>query len=125
MPFVTFTVRRGLGAADKSRLSEAMMEAQVAAGYRRADSFQRFLEVDHDDLVTDARFPGYATDRTGRFMVVEVVISSGTPAATAATIADEAVRLFGERLHLAPQDILFVFHQVEPSLPRFPAASIK
>ena len=24
MPFVTFTVRRGLGAADKSRLSEAM-----------------------------------------------------------------------------------------------------
>jgi ribosome-binding ATPase YchF (GTP1/OBG family) len=30
MPFVTFTVRRGLSAADKSRLSEAMLEAQVA-----------------------------------------------------------------------------------------------
>ena len=30
----------------------------------------------------------------------------------------------GERLHLAPQDILFVFHEVEPNLPRFPAASI-
>ena len=36
MPFVTFTVRRGLSAADKSRLSEAMLEAQVAAGYHRA-----------------------------------------------------------------------------------------
>jgi hypothetical protein len=35
------------------------------------------------------------------------------------------VRLFGERLHLAPQDILFVFHEVEPNLPRFPAASIR
>jgi len=72
----------------------------------------------------DPRFSDYATDRTDRFMVVEVVISSGRPTGTAATIADEAVRIFGERLHLAPQDILFVFHEVEPNLPRFPAASI-
>ena len=57
-------------------------------------------------------------------MVVEVIISSGRPTATATTIADEAVRLFGERLHLAPQDILFVFHEVEPNLPAFPTASL-
>ncbi len=123
MPFVTFTVRRGLSAADKSRLSEAMLEAQVTAG--RADRFHRFLEVDRDDLLIDPRFPDYAMDRTDRFMVVEVIISSGRPTGTAATIADEAVRLFGERLHLAPRDILFVFHEVEPNLPRFPAASIR
>ena len=43
MPFVTFTVRRGLSASDKSRLSEAKLEAQVAAGYHRADRFHRFL----------------------------------------------------------------------------------
>jgi hypothetical protein len=120
MPFVTFTVRRGLGAADKSCLSEAMMEAQKAAGYQRSDSFHRFLEVGHDDLLVDPRFPGYATDRTDRFMIVEVVISRGRPAGIAATLADEAVRLFGERLDLAPQDILFVFHGVDPKLPRFP-----
>jgi hypothetical protein len=97
MPFVTFTVRRGLSAADKSRLSEAMLEAQVAAGYHRADRFHRFLEVDRDDPLVDPRFPDYATDRTDRFMVVEVVISSGRPTGTAAAIAHEAVRLFGER----------------------------
>ena len=50
MPFVTFTVRRGLSAADKSRLSEAMLEAQVAAGYHRADRFHRFLEIDRDEF---------------------------------------------------------------------------
>ena len=124
MPFVTFTVRRGLSATDKSRLSEAMLEAQVAAGYHRADRFHRFLEVGQDDLLIDPRFPDYATDRTDRFMVVEVVISRGRPEGAAATIADEAVRLFGERLHLAPQDVLFIFSEVEPNLPRFPAASI-
>jgi phenylpyruvate tautomerase PptA (4-oxalocrotonate tautomerase family) len=58
-------------------------------------------------------------------MVVEVVISRGRSTGTAAAIADEAVRLFGERLHLAPQDVLFVVHEVEPNLPRFPAASIR
>ena len=124
MPFVTFTVRRGLSAADKSRLSAAMLEAQMAAGYDRTDRFHRFVEVGQDDLLVDLRFPDYATDRTDRFMVVEVIISSARPAGTAATIADEAVRLFGERLHLAPQDILFVFHEVAPNLPRFPAASL-
>jgi hypothetical protein len=124
MPFVTFTVRHGLSPADKFRLSEAMLEAQVAAGYHR-DRFHRFLEVDQDDLLVDPRFPEYETDRTDRFMVVEVDISSGRPTGTAARIADEAVRLFGERLHLAPQDILFVFHEVEPNGPRFPAASIR
>ena len=123
MPFVTFTVRRGVSAADKSRLSEAMLEAQVAAGDHPADRFHRFLEVDQDDLLVDPRFPDYATDRTDRFMVVEVVISSGRPTETAAIIADEAVRLFGEHLHLALEDVLFVFHEVAPSLPRFPAAS--
>jgi Tautomerase enzyme len=124
MPFVTFTVRRGFGAADKSRLSEAMLEAQVAAGFQRADHFHRFLEVDRDDLVADPRFPDYTADRTDRFMVVEVIISKGRPTGTAATIANEAVKLFGERLNLAPQDVLFIFHEVEPALPRFPAASI-
>ena len=124
MPFVTFTVRRGLGAAEKSRFSEAMLEAQMAAGFHRADLFHRFIEVGQDDLLVDPRFPDYATDRTDRFMVVEVVISRGRPAGTAAAIADEAVRLFGERLHLAPQDVLFVFNEVEPNLPRFPAAPI-
>jgi len=54
-------------------------------------------------------------------MVIEVIISRGRSAGTAATIGDTAVKLFGERLHLAPQDVLFVFHEVEPNLPRFPA----
>jgi hypothetical protein len=116
MPLVTFTVRRGLSASDKSRLSEAMLEAQVTAGYHRGDRFHRFLEVEWDDLLVDPRFPDYATDRIGRFMVVEVILSGRRPTGTAATIAGEAVRLFGERLHLAPQDILFAFYEVEPNL---------
>src|SRR3982074_3924669 len=86
MPFVPFPVRRGLSAADKSRLSGAMLEAQAAAGYHRADRFHRFLEVDQDDLLVDPCFPDYATDRTDRFMVVEVVSSRGGPTATPAAI---------------------------------------
>ena|SRR5579859_7297724 len=82
MPLVTFTVRRGLGAAEKPSLSEAMLDAQVAAGFERGDLFHRFVEVGQDDLLADARFPDYPTDRTGRFMVVEIVISRGRPAGT-------------------------------------------
>jgi hypothetical protein len=42
MPFVTFTVRRGLSAADKSRLSEAMLEAQVAPAITQPTAFTAF-----------------------------------------------------------------------------------
>jgi hypothetical protein len=58
-------------------------------------------------------------------VVIEVIISSGRPTGTAATIADEAVRLFGECLRLAPHDIPLLFLEVEPNHPRFPAASIR
>jgi hypothetical protein len=101
MPVITFTVRRGLSASQKSRLSEAMLEAQVAAGFERNDLFHRFLEVGPSDLLVDPRYPGYETDRTDRFVLVEVITSAGRPAGTAATMADEAVRLFGERLCLS------------------------
>ena len=72
MPFVTFTVRCGLSTADKFHFSAAMIEAQVAAGFHRDDLFHRFLEVDHGNLLADPRFPDYTTDRTDRFIVVEV-----------------------------------------------------
>jgi hypothetical protein len=74
MPVITFTVRRGLSASQKSRLSEAMLEAQVPAGFERNDLFHRFLEVDPSDLLVDPRCPGYETDRTDRFVLLEVII---------------------------------------------------
>jgi len=45
MPFVTFTVRRGFSAADKSRLSEAMLEAPSdRPAITQPTAFHRFLE---------------------------------------------------------------------------------
>jgi hypothetical protein len=123
MPVVTFTVRRGLSASEKTSLSQAMLDAQVAAGFEKNDLFHRFLDVEPGDLLVDARYPAYAADRTDRFVLVEVIISAGRPPAVAQMMADEAVRLFGERLGLAPQDILFVFQEVDPKSPRFPGQS--
>lgn len=122
MPVVTFTLRRGRSTAEKALLSEAMMEALVAAGYDAADRFHRFLELDPGDLLVDARFPSYAEPRTERFMMVEVVISRGKPPRTAPVIAETAMGLFERRLGLAPQDVMFVFNEVSPDLPRYPVA---
>ena len=90
-------------------------------------AFTAFSRLDRDDLLVDPRFPDYpATDRTDRFMVVEVIISSGRhDKGNRRRYCGRSGQTFGERLHLAPQDILFVFHEVEPNLPRFPAASIR
>jgi hypothetical protein len=55
----------------------------------------------------------------------EIRSSRSGPMGTATTIVEEAVRLVWERLHLAPRHVLFVFDDVEPNHPRFPAASIR
>jgi len=118
---VTFPRPRGLSAADKSRLSEAMLEAQVAAGYHRADRFHRFLEIDQDDLLVDPRFPDYATDRTERFMVVEVVISSGRRQEPPPPCGRSGQA--GRRAPTPRASDICSSHEVDPNLPRFPAAS--
>jgi phenylpyruvate tautomerase PptA (4-oxalocrotonate tautomerase family) len=123
MPFVTFTIQRGLSASDKAGLSQAMIEAQVAAGYPPEDLFHRFYEVGAEDLYIDPRFPDYSNNRSARFMIVDVIISRGKPADTADIIARESTRLFAERFQLAPQDILYIFQEVEPYFPRFPPQS--
>lgn len=123
MPFVTFTVRRGLSASEKAGFSQAMIEAQVDAGYPSDDLFHRFYEVGPNDLFIDPHFPDYTKARSDRFMIVEVIISRGKPEKTADIIANKATELFADRFQLAPQDILFIFSEVEPHFPRFPAQS--
>lgn len=68
MPFVIFSVRHGLSTAAKSRLSEAMLEAQVADGYHRANRFPAFSRSARMISWVDRPcFRKYASDRTDRY----------------------------------------------------------
>lgn len=100
-----------------------MLEAQVTAGYHRADRFHRFLEVDRNDLMVD--FPGYTTDRTDRFVVIEVIISAGgrqePPPPLRTKRSDCSASAYASPLMTFP----LLFLEVEPNHPRFSAASIR
>ena len=122
---MTFTLRRGRNIAEQALLSEAMTEALVAAGYDASDRFHRFLELEQSDFLVDPHYPDYAEPRSERFMMVEVIISRGKPPRTAPAIADTAMELFRARPGLSPQDVMFVFHEVNPDLPRYPAGPAK
>jgi len=77
MPLVTVTLRRPRDAAFKRTLLDTIHAGLVAAGVPETDRFQRVLTPGADDLVVDPRYPDLASDRTGDFVLIEILWSVG------------------------------------------------
>jgi len=125
MPLVTFTTSGKFNASEKKELSQIMLQAQVAAGFAKEDLFHRIFELKPDHLLVDPHYPDYLKARTDRFVMIEIAISAGRSPATAEKIAEVAVHLFRERLGIEPPDVMFVFYEIDPRLPRFPSPIVE
>ncbi|MGO6731224.1 tautomerase family protein [Rhizobium leguminosarum] len=79
MPLFTITMRSSRRGPDKATLSATIHAASVAAGYPHNDMFQRFFSLEADDLRIDPTYPGLPKPRTNELLMIEVVVSSGTP----------------------------------------------
>ena len=78
MPLYTITMRSSRRGPGKAALSAAIHAASVAAGYPHNDMFQRFFNLEADDLRIDPTYPGLAKPRTDELLMIEVAVSSGT-----------------------------------------------
>jgi phenylpyruvate tautomerase PptA (4-oxalocrotonate tautomerase family) len=80
MPLFTVTMRAGKTADEKNAVSRAIHAASVKAGYPNDDMFQRFLCLEQVDLKVDPNYPGLPKPRTAKFLMIEVLVSTGTEA---------------------------------------------
>jgi len=71
MPFVTFTVRRGLRAATSPAYRRQCWKLRSPRAIAEPTAFTAFSRLDRDDLLVDSRFPTMQRTETDRFMVVE------------------------------------------------------
>jgi hypothetical protein len=78
MPFFTVTMKSNGSTNEKDRLSRAIHDASVAAGYPEDDLFQRFLSLRPSDLRVDLYYPALPKPRTDQMLMIEVLVSSGT-----------------------------------------------
>jgi phenylpyruvate tautomerase PptA (4-oxalocrotonate tautomerase family) len=77
MPLVTITVRKPKPPAFKAGILDAVHAALVSTGVPATDRFQRVIELDADDFRFDPTYPDLATERTGDFVLIEILWSVG------------------------------------------------
>jgi len=111
MPLVTLTLRSGKDAAFKSAVLEAVHHALVASGVPQADRFHRVLELSADDFRYDASYPDLTTPRSGDFVLVEVLLSTGRSVKVKRKIAADLIAGLRESPGLDPEDVMLVFKE--------------
>ena len=112
MPLFTVTMKFGRAAEEKSRISRAIHQASVSAGYPEDDMFQRFFCLEQDDLKVDLNYPGLPKPRTEKMLMIEVLVSSGTDAARKARLLAALVETL-DRAGTDPNDVMVFFGEID------------
>jgi len=105
-------MRTGRHSGRKSEISSAIHAASISVGYPENDKFQRFFSLDAEDLLIDPTYPGLPRPRTEDFLMVEILLSSGTD-------PDKKNRLRCELLNqlnlagVSPNDVMVLFTELD------------
>ncbi len=126
MPIVTVTVRKPKPAAFKAQVLDAVHDALVGIGVNPRDRFHRVIELEEDDFQFDPSFPDVRTQRTGDFVLIEILLGIGR----SVRLKKQAVATIVERLSqqgFDPENLMVVFQDVawenwSPAGGRFPNA---
>ena len=112
MPLFTVTMRSGRTVTEKDAISTAIHEASVSAGYPDDDHFQRFICLEQADLRIGPLYPDLQKPRSGKVLMIEVLLSSGTTEDRKRLLLSAIVT----RLQAAgtdPNDVMVFFTEVD------------
>ena len=111
MPVVTLTVRSSAARELRAKVLDSIHAALVNAGADRKDRFHRVLELDDADFQYDPKFPDVKTERTGEFVLAEILLGAGRSVKVKKKIlADIVERVAAQGID--PENIMVVFHDV-------------
>ena len=108
----TVTMKSGRTADEKNAISRAIHQASIRAGYPEDDMFQRFFCLEQGDLRVDLRYPGLQKPRTEKMLMIEVLVSSGTDAASKARLLAALVETLGGA-GTDPNDVMVFFGEID------------
>lgn len=112
MPLFTVTLNSNRSVDEKNRLSRAIHAASVAAEYPEDDFFQRFHSLQPGDFKIDPYYPGLPKPRTDQMLLIEVLISSGTPNGRKRGLVAALIEKLGEA-GIEPNDVMVFFMETD------------
>lgn len=111
MPIVTITVRKPKSQEFKGMILGVIHDALVNAGVNVNDRFHRVLELDEQDFLYDYKFPDVRSQRTGDFVLAEILLGSGRSVRIKKQILAQIVEELSRR-DFDPENLMVVFQDI-------------
>jgi phenylpyruvate tautomerase PptA (4-oxalocrotonate tautomerase family) len=112
MPLFTVKMKSNGSTNQKDRLSRAIHDASIAAGYSEDDLSQRFLSLGPNDLRVDLHYPALPKPRTDQMLMIEVLVTSGTDTNRKKGLVAALVEKLGAG-GIDPNDIMVFFLEMD------------
>jgi phenylpyruvate tautomerase PptA (4-oxalocrotonate tautomerase family) len=110
MPLITVTSLKGRTKEEKQKIGDAIQKALAEAGTPVADRFQRFFDMNEEDLIFDRTYPDMAEERSDKFIIIEILFSVGRSVKIKRKIL--ATLIMGlQDLAIDPKDVFVVFKE--------------
>ena len=110
MPLITVTSLKGRTKEEKRKIGDVIQNALAEAGTPRADRFQRFFDMEEDDLIFDRSYPDMSEERSDKFLIIEILFSVGRSVKIKRKILATVIAGL-EELSIAPRDVFVVFKE--------------
>jgi|ERR1700727_1174121 phenylpyruvate tautomerase PptA (4-oxalocrotonate tautomerase family) len=110
MPLVTITSVKGRTKEEKRKIGDAIQKALIEAGTPATDRFQRFFDMNEEDLIYDRSYPDMPEERSGNFIIIEILFSVGRSVKIKRKLLATLIAGLQE-LSIEPKDVFVVFKE--------------
>ena len=110
MPLITFTLQKGQTAAFKQQAGEAVHQSLIKIGVPADDRFQRFIELEAENLIYSRTYPDLQEPRTNNIIIIEILFSVGRSVKVKKQLLGHIIEGL-QALGIAPNDVFVVFKE--------------
>jgi len=110
MPLITFTLQKGKPAAFKQQVGQAVHQSLMKIGVPADDLFQRFIELEAENLIYSPTYPDVQQSRTSNFIIIEVLFSVGRSVKVKKQVLSHLIEGL-QALGISPDDVFVSFQE--------------
>ena len=109
MPLVTISLSESWPTEDQKLIADGIHEAIVGVGFPQTDRFQKILRLSQDQFLCDDRHPNLTEPRTEKFVLIEIIISSGRSVEFKKDLLTRIINNLKNKPGIRPHDVMVLF----------------
>ncbi len=109
MPLVTISLSKSWSTEDQKLIADGIHKAIVGVGFPQTDRFQKIHMLSPEQFLYNDRHPDLTESRSEKFVLIEIIISSGRSVEFKKDLLTRIVRNLKKKPGIAPHDVMVLF----------------